>query len=303
MQARVSEIADALIDGFSERGRADVAAELAVALPMRVIAEQLGVGDGDLDAFKRWSDDLVFAVGNDNPGPEDVMRITRSLVEISDFFRAAFEDRRRNPRNDFVTVLATAEDPEWTPTDEHRIAIISQMLGAGNETATKMITSGIARLAHSPELASRLRGGDETLVKAFVEEMLRIDSPVQGLYRATSTDTVLEGVPIPAGSSVWVVFASGNRDEAVFPRPEELDVDRANVREHLAFGRGIHFCPGAPLARMEGFVAFSTMLERVYPWTIEDYEMEHSYVLNGYRRLDISFEPTPARRRSAASVT
>jgi cytochrome P450 len=296
----IRELADELIDGFVEDGQADLIADFAVGLPLRVIAEQLGVSDGSLADFKRWSDDLVFATGNDRPTSDDIMRMTRSLVEMDQFLRGVIGERRVHPKDDFATLLANADsdDPDDPLGDEERVAMIAIMLSAGTETTTKMIGSGVAILARQPELAAQLKA-EPWKIPAFVEETLRLESPFQGIYRVVREDTVLGGVHLPTGASIWVVYGAANRSPDNFPNQSEVDLDRPNIRDHVAFGHGIHYCVGAPLARLEGVVAFSALLERVYPWRIQLEEMQPSYILHGHRRLDVTFEPKRSKLTAA----
>ena len=151
-----------------------------------------------------------------------------------------------------------------------------------------MIAAGAAILARDHALAAELRASPER-IPAFVEEVLRLSTPVQGLYRTACGDTELGGIPIPAGSHLVVWYAGGNRDPEVFPEPDDVDLDRDNIRKHIAFGRGRHHCVGAPLGRAEGVVAFEVLLERLPSWTIADdlggEDFEHSYLLRGHRHL------------------
>ena len=296
----VETLTNSLIDEFADRGHADLIAEFAGPMPLRVVAEQLGVGDADLDAFKRWADDFVFLTGNDNPTTDDIARITHTLVEIAEYFRDVLNDRRAHPTSDFIGALAQAEDLGEPISDEERIAVIAVLLGAGTETSTKLLGAGAAILAKSPTLADRLRD-DPSLVPLFVEEVLRTETPVQGLYRYVRNDTYLADVALPAGSTLWVLYASANQSPDVFNEPSKIDLERPNLHDQVAFGHGIHYCVGAPLARLEGSIGLTALLDRIYPWKIEDSELERSYILHGYRRLDVSFQDHDSRVLKVAS--
>jgi cytochrome P450 len=299
LEEGIRELVDSLIDGFIEKGRADLVADFAVGLPLQVIAEQLGVADGNLADFKRWSDDMVFATGNDRTTSQDVVRMTRSLVEMDQFLRSVINERRAHPQDDFATLLANAEsdDPDEPLGDEERVAMIAIMVAAGNETTTKMIASGLSLLGHQPEVANTLRS-DPSKIPAFVEETLRLETPFQGIYRIVRVDTELGGVQLPAGAPIWVLYSAANRSADTFPDQALVNLNRPNVREHVAFGHGIHYCVGAPLARIEGALAFSGLLERVYPWRIESEEMQPSYILHGHRLLDVTFSPGQRRAKT-----
>jgi len=288
MEPRIRELAHELVSSFVDGGFADAVEQFAVPLPVTVIAEQLGVGTDRLADFKRWSDHLVAPVGNDRLSQDDILEITRSSVEFTRYFRALLEERRRHPRDDFVTLLNGTEDPDEDVTEASRLSYIAQLLAAGNETSTKMIAEGVARLARDHALAESLRASP-ALVPGFVEEVLRLSTPVQGLYRTARHDTEVAGVPIPAGSHVIVWYAGANRDADVFPAPGEVALERENIRKHIAFGKGKHHCVGAPLARAEGVIAFEVLLARLPNWVIADdlggEEFERSYLLRGHSRL------------------
>ena len=261
MEARIRELAEQLVGSFLERGSAEVVAEYAVPLPVTVIAEQLGAGTDRLADFKRWSDHLVAPIGNDRLTEDDILEIVRSTVEFTQYFRALLEERRRDPQDDFITLLNGTEDPDEDVSEASRLSYIAQLLAAGNETSTKMIADGAARLARDHALADALRESP-ALIPAFVEEVLRISSPLQGLYRTARHDTEISGLAIPAGSHVVVWYAAANRDACTFPEPGKVDLERENGRKHVAFGKGKHHCVGAPLARAEGVIAFEVLLEQ-----------------------------------------
>lgn len=288
IEPRIRGLAEELVESFADRRRVELVADFAVPLPVTVIAEQLGVGTERLADFKRWSDHLVAPIGNDRLTEDDILEIVRSTVEFTRYFRALLEERRRNPQDDFITLLNGTEDPEEDVTEASRLSYIAQLLAAGNETSTKMIAEGAARLARNHALADSLRESP-ALIPSFVEEILRLSSPVQGLYRTARRDTEVAGVPIPAHSHVVVWYAAANRDAGTFPEPGEVDVARENVRKHVAFGKGKHHCVGAPLARAEGVIAFEVLLQRLPNWTVADdlggEAFERSYLLRGYRRL------------------
>jgi cytochrome P450 len=288
IELRIREIAEELVEGFAARGEVDLVAAFAVPLPVTVIAEQLGVGTDRLADFKRWSDHFVAPIGNDRLSEADILEMTRSSVEFTQYFLALLEKRRREPRDDFLTLLNGTDDPEEDVTEASRLSYIAQLLGAGNETSTKMIGAGAAILARDHTLAAELRASPER-IPPFVEEVLRLSTPVQGLYRTARGDTDAGGIPIPAGSHLVVWYAGGNRDPEVFPQPDDVDLDRDNIRRHIAFGRGRHHCVGAPLGRAEGVIAFEVLLERLPSWTISDdlggEVFERSYLLRGHRNL------------------
>jgi cytochrome P450 len=202
------------------------------------------------------------------------------------------EERKSDPRDDFVSKVVQADDEKYHLSDTKRLAIISQMLNAGHETSSKTMAEGVARLAADPALAARLRANPDE-VAVFVEEVLRLTSPTQGLYRTVAQDTTLGGVDLPAGAPLLVLYASANRTETVFPHPDDVDIDRANAGSHFAFGKGKHFCPGAALARVVVRTGLTTLLRRMPEWTIaEDAGGEtfnRSYLLHGRNEIWIRF--------------
>jgi cytochrome P450 len=287
IRPRADEIANILIDQFVGEDIVDLSAQFAVQLPLRIIAEQLGIGVDRLGDFKRWSDDFVAPLGNNRLGEIEMLSILRTLVEFGDHFRPALEERRVRPQADFLTILAEATDDAYSISDEQRLGIIASMLGAGNETSTKMLSTGCAILAERADLAELLIEQPD-LISKFVDEILRLYSPVQGLFRVARHDTELGGVQIPGGAWVWMLFSSANRSESEFSSPHEIDLNRPNGSAHLAFGKGAHYCVGGALARMEGDVGFAALLSRVYPWSVVSKERDPSYVLHGYRKLVVS---------------
>jgi cytochrome P450 len=288
----VRQLADELIDGFAGQDRVDLVAAFAAPLPLRVLAGQLGIERDRLDQFKQWVDDIVAPIGNLRFGAAEALAMTRSCVEFGEYFRPALAERRRHPRDDFLTLIAQMDDPEIEISEEERLGMIFFMLAAGIETSTKMLGAGIATLARRPDIAGRLRT-DPELIPAFVEEALRLNAPLQGLYRFPRRDTVVAGVPIPAGASVWVLFGAASRDTTHLADAGEFRLDRPGGDPHLIFGRGIHYCAGAPLARLEATAGYEALLERVWPWRVVAEEREKSYLLWGHRRLEASFEPMP----------
>jgi cytochrome P450 len=289
IRARAQAIADELIDEVAGDETVDLIQKFAVKLPLRVIAEQLDVGIDRLADFKRWSDLFIVPIGNDDVNDEEVLEITRAALEFDQYFRPALAERRANPQDDFLTLIAQADDPEVSITEETRLAMVAALLAAGNETSTDLIGSSIELLTEYPDVAADLSANPQDIPK-FVDEVLRLEAPSQGNFRKTTRDAVIAGVPIPAGSIIFLIWAAANRDASAFAEPEKLRLDRSNGTNHLAFGRGIHLCAGAALARMESQVAVETLLRRAYPWTILSKRMVRSYLLNGPHHLEVRFD-------------
>jgi cytochrome P450 len=279
-----------MIAEMREQGCVDLVSRFAVGLPMTIIALVLGIPDDDLATFKRWSDDLVMPVGNADPSLEQVRGFVVSTKAFNDYFLAQIAERRRQPTNDILSDIANAVIDGEELTDDEQLGMLRQFLVAGNETTTKLITNIVRALAEDPALQHRVRN-DRSLIEPLVEEMLRVEAPVGGLFRRTKVDVEINGTHIPAGQHLWLLFASANRDGCKFADPDVIDVDRSNVREHLAFGNGEHFCPGAGLARTEARIAINLMLDALQNIRLadgNDFRFEDSFVLRGLKSLLIT---------------
>lgn len=293
IRATTERLLDDVCRDLREAGSVEIVSRFAVGLPMTIIALALGVPDDDLATFKRWSDDLVMPVGNHNPSTEQVRGFVLSTKAFNEYFLARVAERRVTPTDDILSDIANAEIDGEELSDDEQLGMLTQFLVAGNETTTKLITNTIRYLAEDPELQARVRA-DRSLVETLVEEMLRIEAPVGGLFRQAKVDVEVNGTRIPAGDHMWLLFASANRDECKFAEPDRVDLDRSNVKEHLAFGNGEHFCPGAGLARTEARIAVDLLLDRLDDISLapgNDFEFEDSFVLRGLKRLVISARP------------
>jgi hypothetical protein len=263
MRARIQRIVDELLDALDGPAPVDVIDRLAAPLPIRVIAEMLGVPIESRDQIKLWSDDLANFVGG-GPGPrwKEVLRGARGGFCLRQYLRRLIRERRGQPRDDLLGALIAAEEKGDTLTEEELWANAILFLFAGHETTTGLIGNGLLALLRHPDQLDLLRR-EPALMESAVEELLRFDSPVHRIGRRAKGDLSLSGFPIPAGQTVILALAAANRDPAQFPDPDRLDVRRAENR-HLAFGHGIHFCLGAALARLEGQIAIGSIIRR-YP--------------------------------------
>jgi cytochrome P450 len=221
------------------------------------------------------------------------------LQWLEDKFSAYLEDRRANPRDDILTGLATAKYPEGdTPEIIDVVKSATFLFAAGQETTTKLLSAAMRVLAENPAVVERLRN-DRTRIPNFVEEMLRMESPVKSAFRLAKKDTVLAGVEIPAGTILMINPGAINRDPRRFECPHEFDIDRHNVREHLAFSRGAHSCPGGPLARVEGRVSIERILDRMTNIALDpefhgpdrdQFNYEPTFILRGLTEIHITFD-------------
>ncbi|MBI1181746.1 MAG: cytochrome P450 [Alphaproteobacteria bacterium] len=291
MEAYIDDVVEERISRFSDLSHCDVVAELAVPVPLYVIADQLGIPRSEYRRFKEWSDAWLAGLGM--PMPEEALiAAARQVVELQRYLKERIDERRASPRDDILSDLTQATYGGERPlADREILSMVEQLLVAGNETTTNGISAGLLRLATDSVLQDRLRAnpGD---VKAFVEETLRYESPVQGLFRYVMADTELGGCAIPAGSVVHIRYAAGNLDERKFAEAAAFDIDRPNNGAHLAFGSGIHHCVGSQLARAEMLAAFRSMLRHFKTIDLavapEEIGYHPSFALRGVRSLPLS---------------
>ncbi|OAO04874.1 hypothetical protein A8B75_06960 [Sphingomonadales bacterium EhC05] len=290
MEDYMVEVVSELIDGFIADGRLKVMNDFAIPVPMFVIADQLGVPRSDRDKFKEWSDAAVAPLGM-LISDERKIECAKLAVEMQHYFVKVFDDHRENPRDDIISDLVTKE-VDGTPLDiPELLSVLNQLLVAGNETTTSAIGASVVRLAQDPDLAERLAREPEKC-KNFAEEILRYESPVQGLFRMTTEDVEVGGTTIPKGSLVNLRYGSANRDESKYECPADFNVDRKNASSHLAFGAGIHHCIGAQLARREIAIAVREMTARLKDIRlVEPEKLSHtpSVILRGLNEFEIEF--------------
>ncbi len=291
LEPRIREIAKELLDKVETRGTFDVMADLANVLPVTVIAEMLGVPPELNATFKRWSDRII-GDGNNTPGNPPAPEVVRVVDELGDYFTAEIEKRRANPGPDLVSALVAAHDEGDVMSAADLLSFITLLLVAGNETTTNLIGNGMLALGRNPDQLDALKRNPAMLPRA-IEEMLRYDGPVQSTVRFTKEPVLLGGAEIPAGAFALMIVAAADRDPAQFKEPEKFDITR-DPNDHVAFGEGIHFCIGAPLARMEARIAFEAMLERFPRLRLKDPAMKPvykgSYFLRGLESLPVAID-------------
>jgi cytochrome P450 len=296
LEPRIRQVTEELVDAIVERGETELIADLAMPLPVTIIAEMLGVDPAHKEDFKRWSDWIVtdFLVEI----PQDVHEAyERDMEEFKTFFDAAVELRKQEPTVDLIGVLVRA-GAESALSAEEVLAFIVLLLVAGNETTTNLIGNAIIALLDNPDQLAMLRW-DPALIPNAVEEALRYDAPVQFLFRRVAKAVELSGTRIPEGSLCMVIFGSANRDERRYADSERFDVTR-DASGHVAFGHGIHFCLGAPLARLEGRIALEALINRLPDLRRVDdsVELVPSFFLRGPQRLPLAFTPVESAVRS-----
>jgi cytochrome P450 len=289
-------LADRQLDTFIERGSCEFLADYAKPFSLLVIADLLGVPSEDHDEFRAaFALQIVGELGKDAPTSHN------PLQWLNDKFSAYIEDRRRKPRDDVLTGLAQAKYEDGsTPEIEDVTNLSTFLFAAGTETTTKLVSSAMRIIGERPEFEKALRE-DRSKIAAFLEETLRMESPVKSHFRMARTTTTVGDVKVPAGTTVMVLPGACNRDERKFADPNTFSPDRPNVREQIAFIRGAHSCPGAPLARAEGRISLNRILDRMSDIAVSEdhhgpagerrYAYEPTFIMRGLSELHITFTP------------
>jgi cytochrome P450 len=294
-EAFMLRLSDGQIDAFAEKGRCEFLAEYANPVAMLVIADLLGVPEADQAELRRRivEQGPAGAVGKASQEAPQVI--------LEDAFARYIEERRREPRDDILTKMALDTFADGSMPEVIEVVRVATILFAGGQgTAARFLGNALKLLAEKPELQDRLRHQPGQITD-FIEEMLRFDSPVKTNFRMARRATSLAGVEIPAGSSLMMLLPAADRDSRRFECPEDFRLDRANAREHLAFGRGVHSCPGAPLVRHEGQITIERMLVRLRDIRLAEahhgppgarrFEHTPTYILRGVEALHLEFEP------------
>ncbi|MBS1879488.1 MAG: cytochrome P450 [Actinobacteria bacterium] len=297
LEGYMREIAEELVDAFIADGRCELNKQFAVPLPLIVISDTLGISREDLDDFKYWSDCMV-AGDLDPMDNEKRAEVGLAVIEFQKYMIPLINERREEPRDDLLSDLTNTEiDDDDNVSGPRRLStaeilpIISQILLAGNETTTSLIGNGLVILIEQPELMAELRS-DHDLIPDFIEEALRMESPAMCSYRVTTTEVEIGGQTIPAGEMVVGLFGAANQDEEVFENPRTFDMKRPNLRRHLAFGAGPHFCPGAEMARVEARVAFEVLFNRLDQIRLApgaELHRDPTFTLRTYHEIPLEF--------------
>jgi cytochrome P450 len=294
MTPHIEEVTAQLIDGVVDAGECEFNMDFAMPLPGIIIAEELGLDRSEIHRFNRWAE-AMLALATRPLTEDELLETVEIELEAQHHLAEVFEQRRAEPAGDLISTLVHAhEDEEGTePLSVAELQnLMHQLVTGGFETTTSALNHGMWLLTRRPDVQERVRG-DLSLVPAFVEEVLRYESPVQGLTRRATRDVELDGVVIPEGAMVMIRYAAANRDGSIFDRADEFDLDRERTPQHLAFGVGPHFCVGAALARQELLSAFTQWLGRTS--TIElahpfDGPVHHpSFILFPMKELPIRF--------------
>jgi cytochrome P450 len=303
MDPFVRDTAYRLMDAFVDDGQCDWVKQMAVPLPLIVIGQQVGVPEEDIWQIKAWTDAWVQRLGMMQTEEEERWSVEME-IEAQHYFQPIFERLRQEPDDSLLSDMVNRVIPEWGRTlndNELHAEMMADTFVGGSETTTNAIAYGVKLLIENPQVWNRLKSDPEKYLRTFCEEVVRLEGPVQGLFRMAREDIELHGVTIPAGSMVNIRYAAANRDEREFEQPETLDLERDKPGRHLGYGSGIHHCLGAPLARRELFWAFRALIDRVDSMQFaegkNDFEVAPSFALRALKELHIEFTPVPADKR------
>jgi cytochrome P450 len=290
MRERIERLANALLDAAERRGRMDLIHDYALPIPTTIIAEMLGVPAQDHRRFTGWSNTIMASTASQ----WWMLKAIPSSLAFIQYIRKLVKLRRAEPQDDLLSALIQSKEAGDQLSENELVAMVFLLLVAGHETTVNLIGTGTLALLEHPAEMQKLRA-DPSLIRSAVEELLRYGSPVEtATERYAREDVTIAGATIPRGALVFAALASANRDERQFPNPDIVDIERTPNR-HLAFGQGIHYCVGAPLARLEGQVAINTLLRRfpdlqlsVAPTALQ---WRGGLVMRGLKALPVTFTP------------
>ena len=295
----IEELSLRLIDEALVAGTCDWVSAFAVPLPLFTIGHLLGFPEEDMSEVKRWTDAFVQRMGL-NQSPEERRRSAEQEIEAQRYFHERYEQLRAQPDESLLSDLVNNEVPGWDrPMNDNELhaELMADLCVGGSETTTNALSAGARLLAEQPDVWAKLKADPEELLDRFVEEVLRLESPVQGLLRTAAEDVELHGVKIPAGSVLMVRFGAANRDQRRFGCPADVDLERKNPRSHLAFSAGKHHCLGAALARRELHFGFKALIDRVDAIRLapeNEFSVAPNYFLRALKELNVELEPAVA---------
>jgi cytochrome P450 len=289
LEPYIRDLVGMLIGRWKARGETEFMTEFAELLPLYVIADAIGVTrDRALD-FKRWSDALV---GVTDPAitAERQIDLTRQVIDMHQFFAAEYEQAKADPQPGILGDIARGEIEGQPVTTQLAVHLLASVLVAGNETTTSSLGSAMKRMIEAPGMEDRLRA-EPARIPDFIEEVLRLESPLPGMFRRNTEEVTIGDTTIPKDSLIVLRFGAGNRDDERYEEPEALNIDRPRIKQHLAFGGGIHMCIGHLLARAELRIAYEELLARFRNFRLAgEPHFEPDYVAYGPRRLQIAFD-------------
>ena len=287
---RIAAVVEELVNSFARDGQVEFISQFVEPLLLRNLGELIGIEPEDRPQVKYWCDEVRERMGG-GVSREREMEMVREHVAFQRYIFKKLEERRAAPRHDIISHLVSVRKPDGQPlSTEELISMTWMLLVAGTGSSVFYFGNSMLLLAQHPEVAEELRS-NPGLMENFVEEAMRIESPIQILFRTAKVDTELGGVKIPADFRVATLYGSANRDEEIFPNAERFDVRRANAKEHLALGENIHTCLGAPLTRLEAAIAFTILLDRLRDIRLVDYQRLPTPIYRGLTTLRLQFRP------------
>jgi cytochrome P450 len=261
MHTRIQGVVDSLLDSVQPNEKMDVISDLAFPLPAIVISELLGIPVEDREQFRSWAKAITSFQGTGQANADVALRSQESLLEVRQYLSEIFARRRRKPQDDLISALVTAEEQGDKLNEAELVSTCTTLLLGGHETTTCLIANGILTLLNLPDQRDELRE-NPSLMPSAIDEMLRYETPLQRVHKLVAKDVEIRGTTINKGQVVLQMLGAANRDSVHFPDPDRFDI-RRNGPRNFAFGHGIHFCLGAPLARLEGEIAIRTVIERL----------------------------------------
>jgi len=291
----IESLANQLIDSFIDEGECEFLSSFGIPLPLRVIISQMGAPEKDMPLFRKWTEAFIGNLSQ-QLDREGTLNAARDIVEFQHYFVDRMNERRENPQDDILSKLVNASiDGEQSLNDAECLSMLSQILVAGNETTSASLTEGMWLLIENPDQYELIKNDPSPeMISRLVEEVLRISSPSSNMFRRTTKDVEMHGVTIPENSILFARFASANQDSERFPEPEKMNLMRDNLKEQVAFGKGVHHCLGAALSRREMNVGFKVIFERIENFRLADNasnpEFSANALLHGMTGLNLAFD-------------
>ena len=302
LDSEVEALSYRLIDDFIDDGHCEWVRQFAIPLPLFIIGRQMGADPNDIWRIKGWTEAFFERISM-MQSPDEELDTVRWEIQAQHYFQPIFEQLRRKPEDSLLSVLVNTVIEEWgRPMNDNELhaEMMADTFVGGSETTTNAISAGVKLLIENKNIWDQLKSDPDRYLKNFIEEVLRLESPVQSLMRATAKDVDIGGTMIPAGSLINIRYAAANRDERRFDNATEIDLERKNPGGHMAFGSGKHHCLGAPLARRELFWSFTALLDRVDDmWFAEgknEFRYHPHYLLRSLQELHIEFSPAQSNR-------
>ena len=298
LDPEVRDLAYSLIDDFIDDGHCEFVRQFAIPLPLVIIGRQMGADPADIWKIKEWTEAFFHRIGM-MLDPAQELDTVRKEIEAQHYFQPIFERLRKQPNNTLLSELVNTVIKEWgRPLNDNELhaEMMADTFVGGSETTTNALSAGVKLLIENKDVWEQLKTDPEKYSKVFIEEVLRLESPVQSLMRVTANDVELSGTLIPAGSLINVRYGAANRDERRFDGPEKIDLNRKTPGGHMAFGSGVHHCLGAPLARRELIWSFTALAQKVDDmWFAEGkntFDYHPHYLLRSLKELHIEFKPS-----------